>query len=517
MSSKKMRIVLIAMAAALALAVGGYVLVDHQKKAEEQLIADEEASLKLCSFSTDAITSIDYTNTDGTFHMELQGGNWQLTSTDYPHDFPVNSYYLNSVVAAMSHLTAEQKFERDPALAANYGLDENAATITCHSATAQYTVCVGAPTATKEYYYACLPDAENGSQYAYTIPYTTGATLAGGINYLHDPYLVHVSEVAVNGLKMEHNGETAYDLYTDDAGQWQLRAPLTGVSINTVQVSTIITELVRLQYESFLGFTEDKKELAEYGLDKPAYYLTVSAEGSEDIVFAFPDFDPNDSVIHVYAQNTGTLGTIHARDSMYLTGDWSMLLNSTLLRIPFADAKQLDVTVDGKQFTLGIDHENSRYKLDDIDLSELDSTTNSNFEYLYASVSEISMEEIHPDGDFPEKPEDPACRFVYTLNDGTERTLELVSIDDLTYWAYVDGRCIGQTVRRNSLSGSSGVLSFLEKVTDNLDEQGITYKPADAVPETTPDSTEEQKSADEETAPAESAAEETTQESEDAS
>ena len=36
----------------------------------------------------------------------------------------------------------------------------------------------------------------------------------------------------------------------------------------------------------------------------------------------------------------------------------------------------------------------------------------------------------------------------------------------------------GQTIRRNALSGASGVLTFLEKMTDALEDQGITYQPA---------------------------------------
>ncbi len=99
----------------------------------------------------------------------------------------------------------------------------------------------------------------------------------------------------------------------------------------------------------------------------------------------------------------------------------------------------------------------------------------------------------HPQ--LPEDPE-PACTFRYTLDDDTQRELTLVPIDDVTYWAYVDGRCVGMTVRRNALSGTSGVLNFLEKLTDSLDEQGISYTPrtpqAQVSEELSEDETQEQ-------------------------
>ena len=110
-----------------------------------------------------------------------------------------------------------------------------------------------------------------GSSSVYGIKYDTGAAFDGGISYLHDSYVLHVRDADICTFSLERFGETAYDLYTDDRGQWQLKAPVTGVSINTVQVSTILTDLVRLEYDSFLTITKDKQELAKYGLDKPIY------------------------------------------------------------------------------------------------------------------------------------------------------------------------------------------------------------------------------------------------------
>ena len=394
----------------------------------------------------------------------------------------------------MSELTALQKFGDADDLAV-YGLD-NPTVITCHSNLADsYTLFIGKPSATKEYYYVTVA----GSNVVHGIKYDTGAALSGGISYLHDPYVLHVRDADICKFSLERFGETAYDLHTDDKGQWQLTAPETGVNINTVQVSMILTDLVQLQYESFITITKDKSVLAQYGLDKPEYFLTVGTD-TQSVTFQFPDYDKNDSVVYVYEPESGTVGTINARQTAYLTGSWRQLLDETVLRIPYADASALDVTIDGMHFTLSIDHENSRTKLDDIDITALDSETNKIFEYLYASVSEISHEEVRENPDLPEHPV-PACSFRYTLNDGSERLLELVPIDDLTYWAYVDGKCVGQTVRRNSLSGSSGVLSFLEKLTDALEDQDISYTPAAAETplESEPESTDETSETDETT------------------
>ena len=472
MSSKKMLAVLGSMIVLLGLAVGGYALVDHKKTQEEQNVQEEAEALKLFTFDPNAINAISITNPDGHFETAYADGVWTLTSTDYPETFPLNSFYFNSVASAMSKLTALQKY--DGKNLADYGLD-TPVTVTCTANTGEsYTLLVGKPSATKEYYYVTTP----GSSSVYGIKYDTGAAFDGGISYLHDSYVIHVRDADICTFSLERFGETAYDLYTDDRGQWQLKAPVTGVSINTVQVSTILTDLVRLEYDSFLTITKDKQELAKYGLDKPVYFLTVGTN-TKSVTIQFPDYDPNDGIVYCYEPESGTVGTISSRETAYLTGSWRQLLDETVLRVPYASASALDVTVDGKHFTLSMDHENERTKLDDIDISALDSETNKLFEYLYASVSEITQEEVREDPALPENPV-PACTFRYTLTDGTERLLELVPIDDVTYWGYVDGRCVGQVIRRNALSGSSGVLTFLEKMTDALEDQGITYEPAAA-------------------------------------
>ena len=477
MSSKKIRIVLISMLVLLGLAGGGFALVDHQKKQEEQAVIDEANSLKLFNFDQNTVNRIDVTNSDGYFSMSLSGGEWTLTDTDYHSSFPVNSFYLNSIATTMSELTALQKFEGKELAA--YGLD-TPVTITCHAAGMEYTLLVGKPSATQEYYYVSVPDSDT----VYGIKYSTGEALHGGISFLHDPYVLHVRDADICSFKMERFGETAYDLYTDNNGRWQIKAPVTDVSIDTVNVSTILTDMVQLNYESFVAITKDPQVLAQYGLDKPAYYLSIGTD-TETEVFEFPDYDPNDSVVYVYEPATGTLGTISASETAYLTGSWTQLLDNIVMRIPYADAASLDVTVDGKHFTMTMDHENARTKLDDIDITALDTETNKMFEYLYASVSEIALNDARENPELPENPV-PTCEFRYILTDGTERDLSLVPLDDVTYWAYIDGKCVGQTVRRNTLSGASGVLSFLEKMTDALEDQGITYAPA-AAEETTPE------------------------------
>ena len=478
MSSKKIRITLISLLVLLGLAGGGYALVDHIKSQQEQAEQEEAASLKLFSFDPNTVDSVEVTNSDGYFRIGSNESGWEVTETDFPHPFTLNNYYVNVINSSMGQLTAKKKIQADSESLSSYGLDDPV-TVVCHAGGADYTLLVGTGSVTNEFYYVTVPDSDT----VYAIDYQVGEALRGGIGYLREPYLFHYTENLIRGFSLDHLGETAYDLTMDEAGQWQLAAPITDVDIDTVQVNSILTDLVRVEYASFEKYIEDEAELAAYGLDKPAYTVTLSTENAQTVLY-FPDFDPNDAVLYVYNPEEQSVGTINMRDSSFLTGKWQQLVRPALLQVPFEQAESLDVTVDGKHFTLSIDHENGTYKLDDIDITAMNDNIKRIFENLYASVSEMKFEEIveNPDVDVDAPTGmQPDCSFVYTLTDGSQRTLELVSTtEENTYWAYIDHRCIGEKVRRNALSGTSGVLNFLEKMTDALADEGITYEPSDA-------------------------------------
>jgi hypothetical protein len=113
-----------------------------------------------------------------------------------------------------------------------------------------------------------------------------------------------------------------------------------------------------------------------------------------------------------------------------------------------------------------MDHENGVYTFDDIDISDMEDVLSTS-KSLFNTVSNLEYEELVLDAQ-PDIDGEPDAVFRYTLLDGTETELSLYSIDDTTYWAFVDGSFTHMTVRRRSLSSNSGVLNFYEKVTDAL-------------------------------------------------
>lgn len=309
MSSKAMRRSILVMVILLAAVIGGYFLVDHIKGQQEAAEQAEADSLKLISFAVDSVEAIDIQMADGHFHTAIQDGAWVLTDTDYRHTFKLSSYYLSSVASYMSGLTAAKKNKgADPA---EYGFSEPV-TITCTAGGKDYTLLVGNGSAIKDYYYVMLP----GDPAVYSVDYNQGEVLRGGLNYIMDSYVLDFYDVSITAISLERDGETAFSLKQDDAGQWHMEQPDLGSDVSTTQVTSLLNVLTRMEYQDLIGFEEDLA-LADYGLDAPAYRLTVT-DADKTITYLFADYDENDGTVNMLDTDTGQVGAISIDSAGFL-------------------------------------------------------------------------------------------------------------------------------------------------------------------------------------------------------
>ena len=464
MNRKSMIATGIALTLLLGGAVGAYCYVDHKKNSEAAAEKAEQDSLNLYSFDTSTLKGIDFTTSEGYFKISLnEEGKWVMDDTDYPYDFTLNNYYLNVVSTAVSRLKADHKVKADGNDLSKYGLD-SPVTLVCHTDEKDCTLYVGGSSVTNEFSYVMLPDDDT----IYCIDNETGKSLLGEVSSLRNPYLLECDDNEIMQFSLVHNGETQYDLTRNNGGTqlWSMNAPETDITVDAVTVNTILTSLVRVQADQFDGFTKEKLELAKYGLDDPAYTFTVKT-AEKTMTLEFPEFDKEAEEVWCYDENSGAVFTISGGSTAFLSGKWYDLSIKQVMSVPFMSVASLDISVDGETHTLSVDHDKNTYIFDDIDVTAKNSEDAAkDFEYLYASVSEISHADFRDD--IPEKMGEPTCTFTYTLTDGGKRELALVPIDDETYWAYTDGKCIGMTVARSAVNGTNGCNAFIEKLSEDL-------------------------------------------------
>lgn len=96
-----------------------------------------------------------------------------------------------------------------------------------------------------------------------------------------EQYLFTADSTAVASLKITNNmSDTMVLMERDATGQWVLVNPPTEYT-NVASIETAVTQLTSLRVTSSLASTEN---LVEYGLDLPAYTITINVEGSGQLV-----------------------------------------------------------------------------------------------------------------------------------------------------------------------------------------------------------------------------------------
>lgn len=459
MSSKKILIAVIAMVVLLGAAIAGYAAVDHAKKQEENASSAEAASLNLFSFDDSMIDTVTIDNDEGHFKVTAQAGQWTLAETDYQYDFTLNTYYITSVVSYMSNLTALEKFDIAPEQRSAYGLDQPTV-VTCSQGGTDYTLYVGNASATEEYWYVMANDTVFG------IDYSQGEVLRGGTQYLKTRYILSYLDANVTAVRLDREKTNVVDLVKED-GLWTMKQPQTRAMVNSATVGSMVTSLVRREVSSFETVATDSKTLAEYGLDKPAYTLTVSA-GDDTTVLLFAPTKGTGNGMYVLDQASGQISVMDEGSTGFLQLRPEELLSKKLIELTFTDARSLDVQVDDITFRMEMDAAAGMYKFDGKDLSGSSENIRSLFRNLYDTVGNLEWESMALEEQLPEAYV-PDCIFCFTDADGKETELTLVrTADENLYWACLDGEYTGMLVRRRSLTGTTGVLNFYEKMTDAL-------------------------------------------------
>ncbi len=461
MSTKKMRIMVVGLIGLLLLATGGYLLADFIIGQKEQAAYEETASLVLFSFDSDTIDKVTIDSEEGHFLIEQGADTWLLTETDYPHDFILNTSYISTVCSYMSELTAEKKFDtKDQDLAA-YGLD-TPSILTCYAGSTAYTLEIGQPSATQEYFYVKKPDDDT----IYGISFEYGALLSGDTSYLKSTYLLSFSETTVSEVTLERDGETAFDFILEN-GQWQMLAPLPEASINSAQVKSFLTSLVRFELDSFIMIADDSTDLSKFGLDNPRFTLNITQTDGTETTIHFADYSEQDGSVYLIYEDSRQIATLSTSIASFLHTEASELLNEDILPVTMDQVTAVDATADDIAFHMDIDYANAQYSFDGTDITALGDDAISLFKSLFDTMANLSFESLDIDADVNTETE-PTVRFCYTLTDGSQTELSLIPIDDITYWAMIDGEYTGMIVRRRSVSGNIGVLTFHEKMMDYL-------------------------------------------------
>lgn len=460
MSSKTMKRMILLLAVILVFAVAGYLITDTVMKKKEQAAADEEASMHLFSFDSNSIDRVTLDTKEGHFQMEIVDSEWTITDTNYPYEFVLNSAYVSTVCSYLCELTALTKFDNTKASLADYGL-EDPVVLTCSAGDTDYTLHIGNATPTQEYFYAMVP----GNDTVYGIDFEYGTVFYGDTAYLKSPYMLNYYDVEIAEIALEREGEVIFDLRQEET--WTMDAPLENGNIDSAQVNSLVTTLVRLQLDSFVGLTSEGFSTADFGLDNPYATLTVRSHDGSETIIDFAQHDANDGILYILYRNEQEIAAMAQSTANFIHTELAELMNENIMQVDYTLTASVDAVVDDLTFRMEMDAASGTYSFDGIDISSMGSDVSSEFRAVFDTMSNLKFEALDLETEVDVTAE-PAVVFHYTMQDGTEKELSLIEAEDSLYWALVDGEYTGMTVRRRSLSGSTGVLTFHERMMDAI-------------------------------------------------
>ncbi|MCR4646918.1 MAG: DUF4340 domain-containing protein [Oscillospiraceae bacterium] len=457
MSSKKIIIAVAVLLVLLGGAIGGYIAVDRSKQKEEAAIMAESAAMRLFNYDPDTIGSVRFDNDEGHFLITAETGEWQITETDYPDEIRLNTYYVNAVVNYMSELTATQKFDVPAENLASYGL-ASPAVITLSDGAQEYVLNVGTASVTQDYWYVMKP----GDSTVYAVDYSKGEILRGGTSYLKDRLMLESSDVKIDGFRLMKGNEAVADLVKKN-NLWEMNAPLKDANVNSASVNQMLTSLTRIEYDGFAGVAKTADDLKKFGLDKPEYTLTVTCgDVKEELLFV----SKQPSGMYVLNKASGQVAEMNGTQASFLGLKPEEILIKKLVELSYENARSLTVQVDDVSFEMTMDTQAGTCALDGKDLSGMSDNVRLLHRNLYDTVANLAWDELDIKLDIPEDIE-PAASFTFTDSEGKTTVLMLYpSGEENVYIAALNGQNTHMTVRRRSLTGNTGVLSFYEKLTD---------------------------------------------------
>ena len=454
----------------VALLVGAYFVINKYKPADQSTTDTGPDTIKLTNYISTDIASLTLENPDGTFVIEPSGSDWVLAS---PTDIRYDSSLLSSIVINASSVIADKVIEDNPKDLALYGLDKPKKATVSDKSGKSTTLEIGSLTPTKSAYYVKTADKNT----VYIVSTYTGDYLVTGKNGLRLKTPYTVTSDMITSLAMDRNGSNLFTA-TRDANKtdWSMNKPISA----GVNGSALTPMLDALSQTNILNFVEDKPtDLAQYGLDKPAYVFDFSTTTAGAFKLELGDEKVKGSEMYAKLAGNDEVFTIDPSKYTFLDKPLKEIVNVFAYIVNIDEVKAIDLTMDGKTTHMTVDtykdangktdSDKDKFTVNGVDATGKDKDDNQPFRTFYQALIGITLDDIYIDA----KPTGPADLTIdYTLKTGKMK-VEYISKDANYYYVVRNGEYAGILVKKNKDDyGVIGMKKTYKTMMDFLANQG---------------------------------------------
>ncbi len=248
----------------VALGLGGYLYFVES----ERPVQEENAKKKVFTYETDKITEVQVKSSSGTTALRKGGdGSWTIVQ---PVQAPADRNSVNDIITNLANLEEEREVDPNAADLKAYGLAEPAVDVTfqVEGDKEPKRILVGDKTPSSSHVYAKLPATNR-----VFLVGTSLQTAADRSTFdFRDKAALTFDQTKVQSLELASTAET---IRLEKSGEeWKIVKPIQAPA-DFVSVNGLIGQLQSAQMTALKDRPEDLKDLAQYGLDKPAVVASI--------------------------------------------------------------------------------------------------------------------------------------------------------------------------------------------------------------------------------------------------
>ncbi len=372
MSKAKKLYILLAVLAVICMAA---VIVSTSEKKQEKVRSEGITALSL---DTDSVTALswEYANNSFAFHKS-DDGTWYY---DTDAAFPVDQNEIETLLSVFSDFRTDFTIE-DVTDLGQYGLEKPTATIRLEAGETAYDISLGDESKMDAQRYVSIGD---GNVYLAAVDplESYNVLLAGLIQNDEIPDFGSVTSLRFSGdisytVTYEEDSGKSYD--ADDVYFTTLSG--TALPLDSSRVSSYLYTLRYLDLTDFVTYTASEETLDTYGLDDPELTVAVSytttdesgAETAQTFTLALSrdpsqrdteadEDDPDSITAYARVGDSAIVYQISGSDYLSLMEcSKDNLRHQSLLWAAFTDITQVDVRLDGKDYTFTVKTEDDEH------------------------------------------------------------------------------------------------------------------------------------------------------------
>lgn len=406
--------------AVLAVLVGAYFLISNLKlfETDKYIYNFNEGKNKV------SISEITVSSKDRNYDFVKKGNEWTMVK---PAPYKLDQDVMKSAENTLLVMSPESEVEKKPADLGKYGLDnpETKIRFKLDNGT-ERTLLIGSQTSVSSIYYA--KDAD--SPVVYTITYGTVNTFTAPVSDFRDKTLLAVDINKLKSFTFFKDGAEQFkvaNLEEEGKLKWKVVEPVQEDTRGDIYTS-ILRNIAQLKISDFI---EDKaSNMAQYGLDKPAYAVTLTEEGGKSQTLYYGKFDQEKQSAYIRVDNGEAVYTVGIDSFKPDTVKLGDILGLSPLSIAIGKVDKITVIDNGKT-TQYLNKGDDTFTLDG------KQTDKDNFTTLYVNLMALTSEGYDPSN----KGGAPEVTITFDLKDNKgSAKLELVKRDDSSYFMVVDGK-----------------------------------------------------------------------------